>query len=122
VNKPIRIQRKRTKGWRKPANSVIVDRTSRWGNPFKVGETFKNSMLFMGLFTKDIKEFKEYIKNGIYVKDARHAIKLYRRLLNIYTAEKIREHVAPLKGKNLICFCKLSDSCHADVLLKLANN
>lgn len=26
-----------------------------------------------------------------------------------------------LKGKSLACFCKLSDSCHADVLLELAN-
>lgn len=25
---------------------------------------------------------------------------------------------ARLKGKNLACFCKLSDKCHADVLLK----
>ena len=32
---PKRIQRKRTKGWRKPENTVIVDRTSKWGNPFK---------------------------------------------------------------------------------------
>jgi len=34
---PRRLQRRRTRGWRKPAGSVIVDRTSRWGNPFAVG-------------------------------------------------------------------------------------
>jgi hypothetical protein len=29
---PQRIQLKRTKGWRMPANTVKVDRTTRWGN------------------------------------------------------------------------------------------
>lgn len=32
--KPIRIQRKRTKGWRMPPNTVYVGRPSRWGNPY----------------------------------------------------------------------------------------
>jgi hypothetical protein len=26
-----------------------------------------------------------------------------------------------LRGKNLACWCKLSDECHADILLELAN-
>ena len=26
-----------------------------------------------------------------------------------------------LRGKNLACYCKLGDPCHADVLLELAN-
>ena len=33
---PDRIQRKRTKGWRKPPNSVIVTRPRKWGNPYDV--------------------------------------------------------------------------------------
>ena len=35
----VRIQRKRTKGWRMPPNTVYVGRGSRWGNPF----TYANS-------------------------------------------------------------------------------
>lgn len=35
---PLRIRRKRTKGWRRPEDAVIVDRTSRWGNPYEVKE------------------------------------------------------------------------------------
>jgi hypothetical protein len=35
---PLRIQRKRTKGWRMPEGAVYVGRPSRWGNPFKVGD------------------------------------------------------------------------------------
>ncbi|MBF9653902.1 DUF4326 domain-containing protein, partial [Streptococcus pseudopneumoniae] len=35
---PVRIQLRRTKGWRMPANTVKVDRTTIYGNPFRVGE------------------------------------------------------------------------------------
>ena len=31
---PRRIQRKRTKGWRMPPNTVYVGRPTKWGNPF----------------------------------------------------------------------------------------
>jgi hypothetical protein len=30
-------------------------------------------------------------------------------------------YLAPLRGKNLACWCKLDAPCHADVLLELAN-
>ena len=33
---PTRVWRKRTAGWRMPANTVYVGRGSRWGNPFKI--------------------------------------------------------------------------------------
>ena len=33
-----RIQLRRTKGWRKPAGAVVVDRPSKWGNPYRVSE------------------------------------------------------------------------------------
>lgn len=36
---PVRIQRKRTKGWKMPAGAVYVGRGSKWGNPF----TLENS-------------------------------------------------------------------------------
>lgn len=28
----------------------------------------------------------------------------------------------PLRGKNIACWCKLGEPCHADVLLRLANS
>ena len=31
---PRRVQLSRRKGWRKPENTVVVARPSRWGNPF----------------------------------------------------------------------------------------
>ena len=35
---PHRVQLKRSAGWKMPANTVKVDRTTRWGNPFTVAE------------------------------------------------------------------------------------
>jgi len=37
MNLPLRIQLSRSKGWRMPANTVKVDRGTRWGNPFRPG-------------------------------------------------------------------------------------
>ena len=36
--KPIRVQRKRTKNWRMPENTIYVGRPSRYGNPWVVGK------------------------------------------------------------------------------------
>ena len=34
----LRIQRKRTRGWKMPKGAICVDRPSIWGNPFPVEE------------------------------------------------------------------------------------
>ena len=34
--KPIRVQLRRTKGWRMPPNTVSVARPGKWGNPYRV--------------------------------------------------------------------------------------
>jgi hypothetical protein len=34
---PHRVQLRRTKGWRMPPDTVKVDRSTIWGNPFVVG-------------------------------------------------------------------------------------
>ena len=36
---PMRLQRQRTKGWRKPDGVVHVGRGTRWGNPFRVADS-----------------------------------------------------------------------------------
>lgn len=36
---PVRIQRKRSPGWRMPANTVYVGRGSKWGNPFTIANS-----------------------------------------------------------------------------------
>jgi Domain of unknown function (DUF4326) len=39
-------------------------------------------------------------------------------IADIYIEQKIKEE---LKGKNLACWCKPSEKCHANVLLEIAN-
>ena len=94
---PKRIQRKRTKGWRLPPNTVCVDRTSRYGNPHYVGYCQTCGVEH----TRDeaIAEFRAECGDPEVI-------------------ERIREHLA---GKDLACWCKLDEPCHADVLLEIAN-
>lgn len=88
---PKRIQRSRKKGWRKPEGAVIVDRTSKWGNPFKIGDHN--------------------------VPDAETAVRKFEAWCTEIEPQELEE----LTGKDLVCFCPLDQPCHADVLLRWAN-
>lgn len=98
---PVRVQLSRRKGWRMPENTVKVDRTTKWGNPFKVGVT----TVYAG---------------GRKVQDKRHAFVLFRAVAPD-NEQLVSDARAELAGKNLACWCGLHDDCHADVLLELAN-
>ena len=93
-DKPRRIQRKRINGWRMPGNTKSVARPGRWGNPFPVS----------GHRTADeaVTMFRDALENGALP----------------FTVEDVRWDLA---GKNLACFCRLDQPCHADVLLETAN-
>jgi hypothetical protein len=91
---PVRIQRKRTKGWRMPENTVYVGRPTPFGNPFHVG-------LYRNFTAADaVASFEKGLE------------------MDFRLVDKIKKE---LKGKNLSCFCPLDKPCHADVLLKIAN-
>lgn len=95
---PVRIQLTRAKGWRMPKNTVKVDRSTRWGNPFVVGTP------------------------GI--PDAAASARVFRIFVveEGGSAHMNRHHIAAmLRGKNLACWCNPGEACHADVLLELAN-
>ena len=79
-----------------PENTVYVGRGSKWGNPFKVGDNIP--------------------RLNVIFKDAKHAVEWYQKCQPFPMLE-----LHELKGKNLACWCKLSEPCHADILLKLAN-
>ena len=99
-----RIQLSRSRGWRMPENTVKVDRTTKWGNPFRVGSS-KNPL-------------------GLPVKNKRHAFVLYRSIA-AYNKKLVELAQAELRGKNLACWCRqddpYEDACHAAVLLDIAN-
>lgn len=102
--KPVRVQISRAKGWKMPPNTVKVDRTTKWGNPFIVGKPG-------GMFTAK-------------VMDRRHAYMLFKSIASEIPA-LVAASRSELRGKNLACWCPhddpYEDACHAAVLLEIAN-
>lgn len=92
---PIRIQRKRTKGWKMPEGAVYVGRPTLMGNPFTVEEWGSREAASAAFRT-----YMEHHPHG--------------RSLATFAREFLR-------GKNLVCWCPLDQPCHADVLLEIAN-
>ena len=88
-----------------PPNTVSVCRPGKWGNPFKIGETYAHGPMWLG--------------GTVTVEDAAHAVRLYRRW--IFHQRRAENLVTELRGKNLACFCPLDQPCHADTLLEVAN-
>ena len=119
-----RIQRKRTKGWKMPENTVYVGRPTKWGNPLKlVGDCI---YIDAGYRRKILCPWVYLCEGNI-----QHLIFLYRNLWNgkkftnsdlKYWSDRFKElDLSELTGKNLACFCPLSSPCHADVLIELCN-
>ena len=110
--KPVRIQRKRTKGYNMQVESmalngfpvVYVGRPTKWGNPYKVigWMTAELAILCYQVALLEVKNFGEAIPPKPW-------------------ANKIIADLGELRGKNLACWCKLTDDCHADVLWELIN-
>jgi hypothetical protein len=92
---PNRIQIRRVKGWRMPSGAVHVGRPSRWGNPFVISAHRTREQA--------VDEFRAALLAG--------------RLQS--SVEQVRRKLA---GKDLACWCRLDQACHADVLLELANS
>lgn len=96
TDRPIRIQLRRTKGWKMPPNTVKVDRKSGFGNPFPMLDDTQA--------------------------ERAKVVDLYRRMI-ITPAQELKRAIIryELRGKNLACWCPLDQPCHADILLEIAN-
>ena len=104
---PVRIQRKRIKGWKMPPNTVYVGRPTVYGNPFRVGD-------FVSVSTNDqfAIEYRWQAKS------------LFDMWLFASDQDDLRRRIEQeLRGKNLACWCGTGAyrCCHADTLLQLAN-
>lgn len=106
---PVRIQRKRTKGWKMPAGASYVGRGGAgclWGNPFKIGapgplgRVACDAISSVGFFRTMMSD-PQMRAAAAYPPD--DAIRFF------------------LGGKDLACWCPLDQPCHADVLLHIAN-
>lgn len=107
-----------------PENTVYVGRPSRWGNPFPTHEPVRDGH---GDIIPGRREE---------VRTPEMAVKLYAKMMLPYrhhgansTLDKFYESEAnleeikrELRGKNLCCWCRLDQACHADFLLEMANS
>jgi Domain of unknown function (DUF4326) len=90
---PRRWKRSRRPGSHYPSDAVYVGRPSIYGNPFTLRD-----------WPREV------------------AVALYEEALLAgelpLTLDIVKKN---LRGKDLVCWCDLDESCHADVLLLLAN-
>jgi Domain of unknown function (DUF4326) len=107
--RPHRVQLRRAKGWRIPANTIKVDRTTLFGNPFSVKEYGHDRAVTLHL---------AWLTGRSIGKKQSAELRLRRKA--------VLEALPALRGKNLACWCPLPegrepDNCHAALLLELAN-
>lgn len=130
---PMRIQRRRVKGWRKPPNTVYCGRPGPWGNPFRAKDYEQSHYLIDGTIDENPMSRKDFLvlAHGFAVDDFESAL---RQGLLPFTFEDIRRE---LRGYNLMDWCALCEEhtdgrpwnvtcdecapCHVDVLIRVAN-
>lgn len=116
---PIRIQLSRKKGWRMPPNTVKVSRPGRWGNPFYISP-WRDAKTCVALF-RDAMTTGWNPKTSEHLPDAWCGYGEWVEWHQRMGIEVLHNAISELRGKNLACWCKPGEPCHADVLLELAN-
>lgn len=134
--RPVRIQLRRTKGWRMPPNTVKVDRSTVFGNPCTCQrpygcphcpeydwEDWGDTPEQAAHLRCCVDVFRHYVETGLAgepTRTGRLAIAA-EGLAGYPLRAKLIARLPELRGKNLACWCPLDQPCHADVLLELAN-
>lgn len=86
-----------------PKDAIYVGRPTKWGNHFS------------------------HVPSGLWInkvatrEDAVREYRLWLEDLMINDPNRYHQLIAPLRGKNLVCWCAPLP-CHADILLKHAND
>ena len=89
-----------------PPNARKVDRTTKWGNPFRIGQIASHPLT----------------KGSVYVANAEIAVTLFAAYLDTRGGVKLLDVARnELRGKDLACWCKSGNACHGDVLLRAIN-
>lgn len=97
---PHRVRLQRSKGWKMPANTLKVDRSTRWGNPFTQTDS--------GSVAEAVARHARWMRGELAAPDGG-------------TPPGPAELQRELAGRNLACWCALGGPCHADLLLAIAN-
>lgn len=133
---PQRIQLRRTKGWRKPEGAIVVARPSKWGNPWRIVEekpTYRDGCR-VWYRIRHVETGEGMGAWGVLETARKVATSCFRENLEQgrlpYTISDVQRDLA---GHDLACWCPPSPlcsngsidwlglTCHADVLLQIAN-
>ena len=148
---PKRVQLRRAKGYRKPDGAIVVSRPSVYGNPFPVdgswimwtavglgfradkpGRRAAAVALHRAWMTGALEIERQPVAthgghlefgDGSVVSVADHASNIALAAAGLYGRPVVPDppDLSPLRGHDLACWCPLSEPCHADNLLVLAN-
>jgi hypothetical protein len=126
---PARIQRRRTRGWTAPLDPqgrkpVYVGRGTRFGNPWAVVHLTTGSGWAVQWAGHRDQHRPLGLNDLVLANDQRDAHRLAVELFEcwVYDLPRLIERACvELRGRDLMCWCAESLSCHADVLLDLAN-
>lgn len=112
---PKRIQLSRARDSKLPFRTVKVDRTTRYGNPYRIGEPI--DMKQVRRWGWEISpEGRRHV-----CKASAEAVAKFRHAL--FWDAAIHDFIRnELGGKDLACWCGPDDPCHADVLIEIANS
>ncbi len=108
---PVRIQRKRSKGFRLQEASpnglpvVYCGRPSKWANPFTIAKYGREGAVEM---------FHTALCGPVTPMQA-------AAFMSVWDKRFTPESVMELHGVNLCCWCQEDEPCHCDVLLDIAN-
>lgn len=115
MSQPIRIQLSRRRGFKlqevsRAANGlpcVNVARPGPWGNPFKVGRDGTRERCV---------ELLRHLCSGRICLTCKAPVADQEAWV-----QHAQKNIGDLRGKNLACWCKIGESCHADLLLEIAH-
>jgi hypothetical protein len=148
MNEPVRIQLSRRKGFDLQAlsratnclDAVVIARPGKWGNPFdfRKSECCWAALSFgcrgdrLGRQEASVRAFRMWIdppygrriikfEEQSYFEGPRGKRANVGPAVRAGEAPAKDEIISVLRGKNLACWCKPGEPCHADVLLEIAN-
>lgn len=86
-----------------PPNTLKVDRSTRWGNPMRACDGYPPAQA--------VSDYRLLV-TGVGASEFNAKFGMPPALTDIKYS---------LAGRNLACWCRIGQPCHADVLLEIAN-
>ena len=118
MTQPTRIQRRRTRGWKMPPNTIYIGRPTMAGNPFPVsvyGQARAVDLHRRWITGNMSHEEMSQLSRCDRWSDGPRAVSL------VLLRKWVLEYLQTLRGKHLACFCAVGEPCHGKILIELAN-